>query len=232
MADSDGSAMAGMPGMAQRAARLSLPTKSDAGPISWPVSMADMEPGMQMATGSCLFRPTPQQQRAAVSLVNRTAADVARYRSLSAAKADGFVPVTPTGLPVVHYVNPADYRRGPALDPSRVPSLVYVNTAHGAVLAAAMYLVPPSSAKSSPPQPGGCLTQWHVHTNLCFRRGMVVGIDLAGCPTGSVNRPTPPMMHVWLAPVPGGPLAVDPDVTAQVTAADRLPRLADPNGTA
>jgi hypothetical protein len=47
-----------------------------------------------------------------------------------------------------------------------------------------------------------------------------------------VNVTTPPMMHVWLAPVPGGPLAVDPSDVSQVLAAYRLPAPATPNGTA
>jgi len=34
------------------------------------------------------------------------------------------------------------------------------------------------------PQPGGCLTQWHVHTNLCLSRGLgVVGVVTAAHPT-------------------------------------------------
>ena len=52
------------------------------------------------------------------------------------------MPVTPTGARIVHYINPAFYRAGNALDPNQIPSLVYVNTAHGAVLSAAMYLDP------------------------------------------------------------------------------------------
>jgi hypothetical protein len=35
--------------------------------------------------------------------------------------------------------------------------------------AAAMYITAPGGAT---PQPGGYLTQWHVHTNLCLTRGL------------------------------------------------------------
>jgi hypothetical protein len=226
--------MAGMPGMtAGGSTKLSLPTTSPAGPITWPQPMGDMGPGMTMATPGCTAAPTAAQQRAAVALVDMTVAGAAPYKSLAAAKAAGYVPVTPTGLTVVHYINPAFYREGSALDPSAIPSLVYVNTAYGAVLSAAMYLIPPSAGGRPPPKPGGCLTQWHVHTNLCFRDGMVVGIDDGGsCPAGSVSKATPPMLHVWLAPVPGGPLAQDPNALAQVVAAYRLPALRKPNGTA
>ena len=60
----------------------------------------------------------------------------------------------------------------------------------GAVLAAVMYITSPLS-NSAPPDPGGCLTQWHVHTNLCFARLRVVGIMNPTCPAGSVNRVDP-----------------------------------------
>ena len=53
----------------------------------------------------------------------------------------------------------------PALDLARPQSLVYANTPKGAVLVAAMYTTSPGGAT---PRPGGCLTQWHVHTNLCL----------------------------------------------------------------
>ena len=83
------------------------------------------------------------------------------------------------------------YRSGQALNPDAVPALVYVNTAHGAVLSAAMYLVPRGQ---TPPQPGGCLTQWHIHTDLCFSTsgGTVVGTEAnSSCGAGTVNKVTP-----------------------------------------
>ena len=94
------------------------------------------------------------------------------------------------------------------MNPDAIPALVYVNTAHGAVLSPAMYLVPKGQ---QPPQPGGCLTQWHIHTDLCLGGGRVVGNDPnTGCSAGSLNRVTQPMMHVWMTPVTGGPLTPDP----------------------
>lgn len=114
-----------------------------------------------------------------------------------------------------------------------MPSLVYANTPHGAVLVAAMYLLPRSAGDADLPRPGGCLSQWHLHTDLCFRGGVVVDIAYGGtCPADSVNHVTPPMLHIWLAPVAGGPLATDPGAWAEVDAASRLPALSRPNGTA
>jgi hypothetical protein len=185
---------------------------------------------MKMAEPNCNAQPTAAQQQAAVHLVDQTVASAQKYTSLAAAKAAGYVPVTPTGKRVVHYINPSIYRTGDALDPGAIPSLVYVNTAHGAVLSAAMYLVPKNS---TPPQPGGCLTQWHVHTDLCFSSDHVVGTDSGGsCTGGSTNRITPPMMHVWMTPVDGGPLAPDPSARSEVQAASNMPVLGTPNAEA
>ncbi len=235
-----GSSMAGMPGMSSTAgsattpsaAPLSLPTTSPAGNIEWPDNMSSMMTGMKMVEPNCTAQPTSAQQQAAVQLVDQTVAAAQTYTSLAAAKAAGYVPVTPTGQRIVHYINPWIYRSGRTLDPNAIPSLVYVNTAHGAVLSAAMYLVPKGQ---TPPQPGGCLTQWHIHTDLCFSPGggTVVGNDNgSSCAADSVNEVTEPMMHVWMAPVSGGPLVPDPSAGSEVEAAVRMPALNPPNGTA
>lgn len=216
-----------------RDSALTLPTTSPAGPIVWPDDMAGMAPGMAMVTPNCMAQPTAAQQKAAVTLVDETVAAAAPYESLAAAKAAGYVPVTPTGRKTVHYIDPSIYRQGHVLDPDAIPALVYVNTTHGAVLSAAMYLAPGAGAGSLPPQPGGCLTQWHIHSDLCFSAGTVVGNDNSGaCSAGSVNRTTAPMMHVWLTPVTGGPLAPDPPASSEVQAADQLPARTPPNATA
>jgi len=225
--------MAGMSGASAKNTAMSLATTSPAGPITWPDDMSTMAAGMRMATPDCTAPPTKAQQQAAVDLVNRTVAAVAPFSSLDAAKAAGYVPVTPSGRRVVHYINPSIYRQRPTVDPHQVPVLVYVNTAHGAVLSAAMYLMPQSSAASDPPQPGGCLTQWHIHTDLCFHGANVVGNNATGtCAVGSSNRTTTPMMHVWLTPVSGGPLAPDPPARDEVEAANHLPALNPANGVA
>jgi hypothetical protein len=214
-----------------KAAPLALATTSPAGPIQWPDDMAAMAPGMEMATPDCGAEPTAGEQSAAVTLVDQTVAAVAPYKSLAAAEAAGYVPLTRTGQKIVHYINPSIYRQGHVLDPSAIPVLVYVNTAHGAVLSAAMYLMP-RSAGGSPPQPGGCLTQWHIHTDLCFSGDTVVGNDNAGsCATG-INQVTEPMMHVWVTPVSGGPLAPDPSAVSEVKGADAVPGLDPPNASA
>lgn len=228
----DGMSAKGMGGSAEAAA-IRLPTTSPAGQITMPDRGMPMGRGMAMADPRpCTAVPSADQQAAAVNLVDAAWRDARKYQSLAAAQAAGYRPVTPTGRPVVHYINPASYRAvlggGSALDTAAPPSLVYANTAHGAVLVAAMFIAAPGGPA---PQPGGCLTQWHVHTNLCLARAAgVVGVADPDCPAGSKNRVTPPMLHIWFVPVPGGPTAIDAPDTQVVAAAEQVPGPA--NGTA
>jgi hypothetical protein len=203
-----------------------------------PDTSMQMGDGMRMASSAaCTAAPTTAQQRAAVSLVNTSWQDAKKYRSLAAAKAAGYVPITPVGRPVVHYLNQAYYhatlRGAPVLNLAEPQSLVYANTPSGAVLVAAMYI---GSAGGPTPQPGGCLTLWHVHTNLCLTKSLDVvgaldpGTSAAACPPGSQNRVTPAMIHIWYVPIPGGPTAIDAPNRQVVQAAEQVasPR----NGTA
>ncbi|CAM3727126.1 hypothetical protein SMNI109538_09395 [Smaragdicoccus niigatensis] len=201
---------------------IKLKTQSPAGDITMPMAM-DMHDGMEMATSTpCDTAPTPDQQKAAVDLVNQSWADAKPYESLAYAQSQGYRPATPSGMDVVHYINPDYYfntaASGNILNTSQPQSLVYANTPKGAVLVAVMFI---GTFWGDTPQPGGCLTQWHVHTNLCLTRNLgVVGDVEHGCPAGSVNRRTPPMLHIWFVPVPGGPTAIDamdPDIVSAAT---------------
>jgi hypothetical protein len=71
-----------------------------------------------------------------------------------------------------------------------------------------MYMVPAN--ESNPPQPGGCLTQWHDHTDVCLAStvGVVATVAADGsCPAGSVSQATSLMMHVWSVDLPAGPFS-------------------------
>jgi hypothetical protein len=215
---------------------IKLATASPAGDITMPDPNMQMARGMKMASSaSCDAKPTPAQQKPAVSLVDTSWQETRKYQRLAAALAAGYRPITPTGRPVVHYLNTSYYLAalmgGPPLNTAQPPSLVYANTPTGAVLAAAMYI---TSRGGATPQPGGCLTQWHVHTNLCLSPGQgvvgVVGPAHPSCPAGSVNRVTPPMMHIWFVPIPGGPTAIDASNPQVVHAAEQVP--APANGPA
>jgi hypothetical protein len=227
-----GSSAAGsMPGMrmpSRAAAAIKLANSTPAGDITMPSPDMQMMTGMRMASAKpCVATPTAAQQQAAVRFVDASWQGAKKYQSLAAAKAAGYHAITPPGAPVVHYLNPAYYRAtvrgGPVLNAGAPQSLVYANTPRGAVLVAAMYI----TTRGGPtPQPGGCLTQWHVHTNLCLAPGLdvvgAIGPGQPSCPAGSVNRVTPAMIHVWFVPIPGGPTAIDAPGRQVVRAAEQV----------
>jgi hypothetical protein len=169
--------------------------------------------GMVMApvpTGA----PTAKQQAAADALVAQTTAAVAKYTSLAAATAAGYVPATnPSGYEV-HYANWQTVRSGDVLDPDHPSSLVYANTVKGPVLLGAMYL---GAGPCIPgPDVGGPLTQWHAHDDLCLSAThQVVGkTDAAGtCATGVHNTSTYFMLHVWVNPSLAATHQFQPDLT-------------------
>jgi hypothetical protein len=228
-----------MPGMNMSgvtASSVKLANDTPAGDITMPDTSMQVMTGMRMADPKpCTAEPTKSQEQATVSMVNTSWNDAKKYQSLAAAKAAGYLPITPSGSQVVHYLNMAYYQAvlkgGPVLNYQDPQSLVYANTPNGAVLVAAMYI---TSANGPTPQPGGCLTQWHVHTDLCLTGTLnvvgEVGPGQSTCPPGSVNRVTPAMIHVWFVPIPGGPTAIDAPNHQVVQAAEQVH--APANGTA
>ncbi len=181
---------------------------------------AATDKGHAMQTTHCAQAPTAAQSTAAMQLIQSTSAAVAKYHDLAAAKADGYVAITDPSYPVVHYIRPAAMGRAP-LDPDQVQSLVYARTSRGWVLAAAMYMTQGNGVAG--PMPGGCLTQWHAHTNLCISSTTHVIEGFAPCAAGTSPIQTPEMLHVWQIPVPGGPLAMDPSDLEVVEAATMAP---------
>lgn len=233
------SASGAMPGMNMSggaSSSIRLANDTPAGAITMPNTNMQMMEGMRMADpNACTATPTKAQQAATVSMVNTSWNDAKKYQSLAVAKAAGYAPITPSGDSVVHYLNVAYYQQvlkgGPVLNYQDPQSLVYANTANGAVLVAAMYI---TSYNGPTPQPGGCLTQWHVHTDLCLAGTLdvvgEVGPGQTTCPPGSANRVTPAMIHVWFVPIPGGPTAIDAPNDQVVQAAEQVH--APINGTA
>lgn len=169
---------------------------------------ADTDAGHAMQTPNCSTPPTAAQTAAAAKYVADTSAAVAKYKDLSVAKADGYVPITAPNYPVVHYYKPSYMKSEYILDPSHVQSLVYALTPNGPVLAAGMYIMPFGSGDG--PMPYGCAVQWHKHTNLCMSNTLGYYVGFAPCPSGTTLIQTPYMSHVWQVPVPGGQLALDP----------------------
>ncbi len=173
--------------------------------------------GHVMQTPNCTEAPTAQQEVNAARIVQETTAAVQKYQDVNVAIKDGYTPITDPSYPVVHYVNAAYMQSQYLLDPNHIQSLVYATIPSGQkVLVAAMYLTPYFVAG---PMPGGCLTQWHMHSNLCMSDTTGTYNGFAPCGPGTTLLPTPWMFHVWQAPVPGGPLAMDPTDLQTVQAA-------------
>jgi hypothetical protein len=183
--------------------------------LSTVTSAADT--GHLMQTASCNAKPTATQMLGAMQYIQQTSAAVAQYKTLSAATAAGYVPITDTAYPVVHYVKLSYMRPGFVMDPNHVQSLVYAFTPYGPVLVAAMYLMPLAGGQG--PMPYGCLAQWHAHTNLCMSATAREFVGFTPCAPGTFNLRTPVMTHVWQVPVAGGPLAMDPSDLQIVEAA-------------
>jgi hypothetical protein len=182
--------------------------------------LADGENGpdqIHMAVTGCAKEPTFSEQINATQYVQSTSEAVAPYANLAAATAAGYVAVSPVDYPVVYYVNPgietANAVAERTLSPQHVDGLIYAQTPSGQeVLAAAMYVLPPTLSK--PPMPFGALVQWHQRTEVC---GPLTGsadvLHITGvtpCGADSVQRPTPYLTMVWQIPVAGGPTAIQP----------------------
>ena len=181
------------------------------------ISSQEQDKGHKMQTPNCTTTPTSEQVLGATQYVQAVSAAVAKYKNLSVAVADGYVPITTTNYPVVHYLNFKYMNQSDILNPTTVDSLVYATTPYGPVLVAAMFLMP---GYGNGPMPYGCLVQWHAHTNLCSSNTTHQIDGLQPCGAGSIaEAPTPFMTHVWQVPVAGGPLAIDPSDLQVVEAA-------------
>lgn len=160
--------------------------------------------------GPC--RPTAAQKAAAAKLVSDTELATAKYRNFDSAVADGYVgPANPTLTE--HYSSTVYSQDGKVLDPARPESLLYTPTSRGMVLVAAMYMM--NVPGEFGPEPGGCLTRWHVHTNVCFSSATfgLAGVLAPGqtCGLGTFHWVPPPVLHVWFLDVPGGRFAAEVD---------------------
>ena len=167
--------------------------------------------------------PTHQQQEAAAGLYEDTRAAILPYQDWHRAWAAGYRPGGPESQPSTHWMNQAYVKAGYVMDPKRPQGLVYANTKHGPVLLGAMFQMP--SLNQFGPDPGGPLTAWHQHENICFTP---LGFEFSlmtpfgTCPFGAIDLSAPPMLHVWIVDNPkGGAFAadLDPGVVAEVNRA-------------
>lgn len=155
--------------------------------------------------------PTAEQVAAADRLLTETRAAIAPYRDPALARAAGYRP-GPGAERLQHWQNAA-FAKGPVLDPRRPQALVYVRGRSGPVLAGAMFQMPQRGQRG--PDPGGPLTAWHSHDNVCvtpFGFQFSLATPYGTCPLGAISVSVPPMLHVWIVDNPsGGPFAIDLD---------------------
>jgi hypothetical protein len=155
---------------------------------------------------------TPEQVAGAKQLYVATEAAIAPYRNWRNAWAAGYRPGGSQTMPSTHWMNQRYVDAGYVMDPRRPQGLVYANTRHGPVLLGAMFEM--KRVGQFGPDPGGPLTAWHEHENVCFSPfGLEFSLmtPTATCPLGSIDISAPPMLHVWIVDNPGGPFAVDID---------------------
>jgi hypothetical protein len=149
---------------------------------------------------------------AAKRLIESTRAVVAaRFPDQAALIAAGYRSIGDGRVtPYDHFIKPEYLEDGRQLDPERVESVVLERTPEGWRVASAMFILEEGRTLADVPDVAGDLTVWHDHQNLCWDRS---GLRLAGllvngqCFPGGTLRPTPPMLHVWLADHPCGPFA-------------------------
>ena len=156
---------------------------------------------------------TPEQEAAAARLLSETKAAILPYQDTRKAYAAGYRPSGPSNMPSTHWMNQAYVDAGYVMDPHRPQGLVYANTNHGQVLLGAMFQM--KQLGQFGPDPGGPLTAWHQHENICFTPfGFEFSLmtPFATCPLGAIDLSASPMLHVWIVNNPkGGPFAVDID---------------------
>jgi hypothetical protein len=153
---------------------------------------------------------TPEQIAAASRLYAETKAAILPYQDWHQAWAAGYRPGGPTNMPSTHWMNDAYVKAGYVMDPRRPQGLVYANTRRGPVLLGAMFQMP--HLNEFGPDPGGPLTAWHQHENICFTPfGFEFSLmtPFATCPMGAIDLSAAPMLHVWIVDNPGGPFAID-----------------------
>ena len=166
--------------------------------------------------------PTREQQAAATKLYEETRTAILPYADWHRAWAAGYRPGDQGNLPSTHWMNQAFVKADYVLDPAHPQGLVYANTRHGPVLLGAMFQMP--KLNEFGPDPGGPLTAWHQHENICvtplgFEFSLMTPFSV--CPLGAIDISAPPMLHVWIVDNPnGGPFAVDLD-NGVVKAIDR-----------
>jgi hypothetical protein len=156
---------------------------------------------------------TPEQVAAAAQLYADTRSAILPYQDWHKAWTAGYRPGGNGLGGSTHWMNQRYVDAGYVMDPARPQGLVYANSKHGPVLIGAMFQM--KRLGQFGPDPGGPITAWHQHENICITP---IGLEFslmtpfATCPIGAIDISVSPMLHVWIVDNPkGGPFAVDID---------------------
>jgi hypothetical protein len=154
---------------------------------------------------------TSEQASRATTLIQSAQRDLPKYALTSAATADGYVSIGDASTGFEHFVNIKLLNDGRVLDTTAPESLVYEVKGPVKTLVSAMFIANPGTPLTDTTlvNYAGGLMQWHVHSNLCWKDGKVVGVTNAAgvCSAGVLQPAGAPMVHVWIAPHVCGPFA-------------------------
>lgn len=144
-------------------------------------------------------------------LVVEMEASLARFPNVRAVEAAGYRSIGDGRSGFEHFVHNWYLHDGIDLDATRVESIVARVEPNGErTIVSGMFILGPDATMADVPDVAGPLTVWHDHQNLCWSPD---GTRLAGtlvdgvCTPGGTFRPTPPMLHVWVAENPCGRFA-------------------------
>jgi hypothetical protein len=137
---------------------------------------------MHAVNKSC--SPSTKQRKVADHLLRDSRKAIAKYdNNPGRALADGFIAYPIPLSKMFHMVSPARTSDKYELVPSKVESFMYAMTDSGLKAVGVMYMFEPRDAV--PPNPTGCILQWHRHTGA---QGAVTSFD-----------PKHPYASAWMA---------------------------------
>lgn len=129
----------------------------------------DADPHMFM---TALRTPSASDSARAAALVREIRSDLAKYRDVRVAEADGFAPFLPNvPQPIYHFTNRTwAFEEAFRFNPAKPTSLLYRHNADGSyTLIGAMYTAPRRTSESTLDQRIPLsIAQWHQHVNWCL----------------------------------------------------------------
>lgn len=154
---------------------------------------------------------TTEQAARATTLIQSAQRDLPKYALTATAIADGYASIGDAGTGFEHFINIKLLDDGRVLDTTAPESLVYSVKGGVRTLVSAMFIANPRTPLTDTTlvNYAGGLMQWHVHDNLCWLNGKVVGVTNAAgaCLFGTLQTGGAPMVHVWITPHMCGPFA-------------------------